>query len=83
MSGYRDGGLRNRFIIERADGKPIASDRRYSFVLDFSGHDPHALKAALGYAASVEGENPVLAADLRAVVADPTLAHPQHRYAKP
>ena len=81
MSGYRDGGLEPRFIIERADGKPIPADRRYSLVLDFSGSDPHSLKAALTYASSVEAENPTLAADIRAAVADPTLAHPQHRYA--
>jgi len=81
MSGYKLGGLEQRFIIERADGKPIPADRRYALVLDFSGADPHALKAALAYADSVETENPTLASDIRAAIADPSRAHPQHCYA--
>lgn len=80
-SRYSQGGLEPRFVIERADGEPIAPHRRYAMVLDFSGTDPHALKAALAYADSVETENAQLAADIRAAVADPSKAHPQHRYA--
>ena len=81
MSGYISGGLEARFVIERADGKPIAPDRRYCMVLDFSGADPHALKAALTYAESVEAGNPKLSADIRATVKDPSIGAPQHRYA--
>lgn len=83
MSGYKQGGLEPRFIIERVDGAPIPDDRRYSLVLDFSGNDPHALKAAAAYATSVEHENPLLASDIRKAIADPTMAPAQHRYAKP
>lgn len=81
-SRYAQGGLEPRFIIERIDGKPIPASRRYSLVLDFSGADPHALKAAHAYADSVEAENPQLAADIRAAVADPTTAPAQHGYTK-
>lgn len=77
---YAQGPLEERFIIERGDGKPIPSDRRYSLVLDFSGADPHAIIAARAYAASVEGENPALATDIRAALADPANAPKQHRY---
>ncbi len=80
MNGYKMGGLEERFIIERADGKPIASDRRYCMVLDFSGADPHALNAAASYAASVAEENPTLAQDILAAIADPTKRTKQHRY---
>jgi len=81
-SRYARGGLEPRFIIERADGQPITVSRRYSLVLDFSGADPHALVAAEAYAASVEAENPALAAGIRAAVADPSSAPAQHRYAR-
>jgi hypothetical protein len=79
-SRYAKGPLEERFIIERADGAPIPSDRRYSLVLDFSGADPHALVAAEAYAKSVEPENPELAAGIRAAIADPARAPKQHRY---
>lgn len=79
-SGYKSGPLEERFVIERIDGKPIPSDRRYSMVLDFSGGDPHARVAAECYAASVENENPDLAAGIRAALADPANAPKQHRY---
>ncbi len=81
-SRYRTGGLEPRFIIERVDGKPIDPSRRYSMVLDFSGADPHARAAALAYADSVREENPALAADIEAALADPANAPAQHRYAK-
>lgn len=79
-SRYAKGGLEERFVVERLDGKPIDPDRRYSMVLDFSGSDPHALVAAEAYAASVQGENEGLAAGIRAAIADPANAPKQHRY---
>lgn len=79
-SRYATGPLEERFVIERVDGQPIPSSRRYSLVLDFSGADPHALLAAEAYAASVERENPQLAAGIRAALADPNTAPKQHRY---
>lgn len=80
-SRYASGGLEPRFIIERTDGKPIDPSRRYSLVLDFSGADPHARVAAKAYADHVRSENPALAADIEAALADPTSAPAQHRYA--
>ncbi len=80
QSRYRSGGLEQRFIIERADGKPIDSSRRYALVLDFSGADPHAIIAARAYADSVDVENTKLAADIRAALAAPETAPAQHRY---
>jgi hypothetical protein len=79
-SRYSQGPLETRFIIERSDGLPIPSDRRYSMVLDFSGSDPHAIVAARAYADSVQAENRVLADGIRAALADPSLAPKQHRY---
>lgn len=79
-SRFSEGSLEERFLIERTDGRPIAASRRYSLVLDFSGADPHALVAAEAYAASVESQNPALAAGIRAAIADPTSAPAQHRY---
>ena len=75
------GGLEPRFVIERIDGKPIPADRRYSMVLDFSGADPHAIVAAKAYADSIEAVNPEMASGIRAALADPANAPPQHRYA--
>lgn len=43
------GGLEERFIVERADGKPIDPSRRY-IVLDVSGADQTALDAIGFYA---------------------------------
>lgn len=79
-SRYARGGLEERFIIERLDGQPINQTRRYGMVLDFSGSDPHAVKAAQAYADSVRGENAQLAADIEAALADPSKAPKQHRY---
>lgn len=79
-SRYVQGPLEERFIIERIDGAPVPSDRRYSLVLDFSGADPHAIIAARAYADSVEGENAALAEGIRAALADPANAPKQHRY---
>ncbi|MDC9825662.1 hypothetical protein PRN20_18160 [Devosia sp. ZB163] len=80
-SRYKTGGLEPRFVINRADGKAIDPSRRYSLVLDFSGADPHAIAAANAYADSVEVENPELAADIRAALANPANAPAQHGYA--
>jgi hypothetical protein len=80
-SNAKHGGLEPRFIIERQDGQPIKADRRYSLVLDFSGADPWAISAAKAYAAACEAENPQLAADIRAAIANPADAPAQHRYA--
>lgn len=74
------GGYEPRFIIERTDGKPIASDRRY-MVLSFDGSDPEAVQALLHYASLKEPANPQLAEDIRGNIADPANAPAQHRYA--
>lgn len=79
-SRYISGGLEERFIIERLDGQPINPTRRYGMVLDFSGSDPHAIRAAQAYADSVRGENAQLADDIMAAIADPSKAPKQHRY---
>lgn len=75
------GGLEPRFVIERADGKPIDPTRRYSLVLDFSGADPHALVAAKAYADSIRPANVQLADDIEAAISNPAAAPAQHRYA--
>jgi hypothetical protein len=75
------GGLEPRFVIERADGKPIDPTRRYSLVLDFSGADPHALVAAKAYADSVRSTNVQLAADIELAIKNPVVAPAQHKYA--
>ena len=77
-SRYADGGLEERFVIARRDGKPIDPSRRYSLVLDFSGADPHARVAARAYAASVRGENPKLAEDIHAALDNPYAAPRQY-----
>lgn len=74
------GGYEPRFIIERTDGQPIPSDRRY-MVLSFDGSDPEAVRALLAYASFKEDKNPQLALDIRAHLANPKDAPAQHRYA--
>lgn len=74
------GGYAPRFTIERTDGKPIDSSRRYT-VLSFDGSDPEAVQALLHYADLKEQDNPELAADLRANIANPAGAPAQHKYA--
>lgn len=81
QSRANQGGLEPRFVIERADGKPIDPSRRYSLVLDFSGADPHALVAAKAYADSIRATNVQLADDIEAAISDPSKAPAQHRYA--
>lgn len=80
QSRSNTGGYEPRFIIERTDGEPIDSRRRY-MVLSFDGSDPEAV-AALRYYASLKNEkNPELAADIRKHIDDPLNAPAQHRYA--
>jgi len=55
-----------KYIIRKADGTPIDPNADY-FVLRLD-KDEHARKAALAYADSVETENPVFAADIRAKI---------------
>jgi hypothetical protein len=80
-SRYSTGGLEPRYTIERVDGRPIPSERRFPLVLDIAGSDPHALAAFRAYADSVEADNPQLAADIRRGLADPLSVPAQHRYA--
>jgi hypothetical protein len=80
QSRSNTGGYEPRFIIERTDGQPIASDRRY-MVLSFDGSDPEAVEALRHYAALKKTANPELAADILANIEDPANAPAQHRYA--
>lgn len=80
QSRSTNGGYEPRFIIERADGKPIPPDRRY-MVLSFDGSDPEAVDALLRYADLKETTNPQLASDIRKNIAAPAIAPAQHRYA--
>ncbi len=74
------GGYEPRFTIERTDGQPISSERRY-MVLSFDGSDPEAIEALLFYASLKADTNPQLAADIRANIENPVSAPAQHRYA--
>ncbi|HEU4986837.1 MAG TPA: hypothetical protein VFT89_07210 [Rhizobiaceae bacterium] len=74
------GGYEPRFIIERTDGQPIHSSRRY-MVLAFDGSDPEATRALLHYADLKQPANPELAADIRRHINNPEDAPAQHRYA--
>ena len=65
MTRQSTGGFEDRFRVTRTDGKPIDPARRY-IILDYAGSDPHAAVALNAYADSIEGENPAMAADLRA-----------------
>jgi len=66
-SRFSQGGFAPRFRVSRTDGKPCRPEARY-MVLDGSGADPHAVLALRGYAASVRADNPLLAADLDAMI---------------
>lgn len=80
QSRSNTGGYEPRFVIERADGQPIDTRRRY-MVLSFDGSDPEAV-AALKYYASLKHEkNPQLASDIRKHISAPLNAPAQHRYA--
>ena len=74
------GGYEPRFVIERADGKPINAGRRY-MVLSFDGSDQDAVLALLHYADLKEAANPELASDIRCHIENPAAAPAQHRYA--
>ncbi|CDZ55056.1 hypothetical protein [Neorhizobium galegae] len=73
------GGYEPRFIVERVDGQPIPSDRRY-MVLAFDGSDPEAVRALRAYAKFKEEKNPRLALDILGHLANPKDAPKQHRY---
>lgn len=76
-SRYSSGGFAERFSVVRLDGKATRPEARY-IVLDYSGADPHAVKALQVYAESVEKENPEFAADLRRALGDPRNGPAQH-----
>jgi hypothetical protein len=78
---YLSGGFEDRFVIERTDGKPIPPGARY-IVLDYSGRDPHAIKALQVYADSVQSDNPQFAEDIRRALKQPEAFPAQHRYAE-
>lgn len=73
------GGYEPRFIVERVDGQPIPSDRRY-MVLSFDGSDQEAVRALWAYAAFKEEKNQQLALDIRSNLSNPKDAPAQHRY---
>ena len=77
VSRYATGGFTERFCVVRLDGKPTRPESRY-IVLDYSGADPHAIKALQVYADSVESENPEFAADIRKALLDPRNGPAQH-----
>lgn len=74
------GGYEPRFTIERTDGQPIPSERRY-MVLSFDGSDPESVRALSAYASFKDDKNPLLASEIRAHLANPKDAPAQHRYA--
>lgn len=75
--GYKDGGFEERYVVARKNGMPTRPSARY-FVLDYSGADPHAVRALLLYAALVQAENPLLTAQLRVALENPAAAPAQH-----
>ncbi len=74
------GGYEPRFVVERTDGEPIDTRRRY-MVLAFDGSDPEAVAALKYYASLKQDVNPELASDIRKHIANPLNAPAQHRYA--
>lgn len=74
---YATGGFTERYSVVRLDGEPTRPEARY-IVLDYSGADPHAVKALQVYADSVESENAEFAADLRTALSDPHNGPAQH-----
>ena len=60
--GYKEGGLRDKYIISKINGKPIDPEAEY-FVLRYDV-DSHARKALQVYADSVRDDNPELADDI-------------------
>jgi len=81
MSGSNEGGYEERFIIERKDGKPIPSDRRY-MVLSFDGSDPEAVEALRFYAflCATKKGNLQLSKEVIMNTMNPSEAPKQHRY---
>lgn len=75
-SRYGTGGFEDRFRVTRTDGKAIRDEARY-IVLNYA-QDPHAKAALTAYADSIEGENPTMAADVRACLTNPTAFPSQH-----
>ncbi|HEY4930955.1 MAG TPA: hypothetical protein VII23_05240 [Terriglobales bacterium] len=64
-------GLYNKFRVERVDGSSVIEGKHFGcsyFVLDVT-HDPFALDALEAYALKCEGKYPLLAADIRGLVA--------------
>lgn len=74
------GGYEPRFTIERTDGQPIKSDRRY-MVLSFDGSDLEAVAALQFYAFLKTRNNVALAQDILENISNPKDAPAQHRYA--
>lgn len=71
------GGLEDRFCVTRRDGKPVTPGARY-LVLDYSGRDPHAIKAIEAYADSIRTDNPDMAHDLISAIENPANWPAQH-----
>ena len=69
--GYK-GGLKLKYIITKANGNPVDETAKY-FVLRYD-IDPHARKALVAYAESVESDNSQLASDLKREVRNCNLA---------
>ena len=68
MSNYKNGGLDNKYIITKKDGRPTDPNAVY-FALRLD-KDPHALNAIESYIDSVVEDNMALAFDLRKLVED-------------
>ena len=62
MVNYKNGGCEKKYIISKTSGKPTDPNADY-FVLRLD-KDPHAIKALVAYANSVQEDNVELAADL-------------------
>lgn len=62
MANYKNGGYEKKYIISKTSGKPTDPKADY-FVLRLD-KDPHAIKALVAYADSVQSENIELATDL-------------------
>ena len=75
-SRYNTGGFEDRFRVTRTDGKDVRPEARY-IVLNYA-QDPHAKAALTAYAASIEGENPAMAADVRDCLINPDKYPAQH-----
>jgi folylpolyglutamate synthase/dihydropteroate synthase len=65
-------GLYWKYRVERMDGSSAPGGKHHGcpvYVLDIR-HDPHARKALAAYIESCEADFPLLAADLRNLLAD-------------